>query len=56
MDPSVVATILLPFDKPIRHGDITHKLCKSLKFSVMLFEAPVFIIHDTFLAVIVLVG
>jgi len=35
MDPSLIATILLPSGKPTGHGDMTRKLCKSLKFHAM---------------------
>jgi len=52
MDPFLVATILLPSGKPTGHRDMARKLCKSLKFSIMWFEAPVSIIHDTYLPVI----
>jgi len=52
MDPSLVATILLPSGKPTGHGDMTRKLCKPLKFPVMWFEALVSIIYDTCLPVI----
>jgi len=52
MDPSLVATILLASGKPTGHGDMAHKLCKSLKFPIMWFEAPVAIIHDICLPVI----
>ena len=45
-DHSLVATMLLPSGKPIEHGDMSYKLCKSLKSPIIWFQASPSIVHD----------